>query len=194
MEAGPKGVEAMARAATKATKKRGISIYRAQDAVPLQDTDFMTAPEMTPETAQAFGASVTGGLSSGALVDVLVRQADAEGGFSLVRLWFKPHYPLVRHTHDADCLYYVLSGAAVMGNRTLRTGDAFFVPADAPYRYTAGPDGVEVLEIRHGVSQFNMVVPDEPPGRWRAMEEAAAANGAGWSAMATSPTMVANRG
>ena len=36
-----------------------------------------------------------------------------------------------------------------MGNQVLRAGDSFFIPAEAPYVYTAGPDGVEILEIRH---------------------------------------------
>jgi PAS domain S-box-containing protein len=59
-------------------------------------------------------------------------------------------------------MYYVISGEAHMGNQVLRAGDSFFVPADAPYVYTAGPDGVEVLEIRHNVAQFDMKIPRRP--------------------------------
>lgn len=178
---------------TAGKRRRGITIHRAKDAVPLQETDFMSAPEMSPESGKGFGGALAAGLGVGGTVDVLLRQEPDEGGFSLLRLWFKPNYPLVRHTHDADCLYYVLSGSAVMGNQTLRTGDAFFVPASAPYRYTAGPDGVEVLEIRHGVERFNMVIPDEPEARWRAMEEAVVANRDDWRRLGESPTVTANR-
>lgn len=153
----------------------------------------MTAPEMSPESGRRFGDALAAGLGAGGTVDVLLRQQPDEGGFSLVRLWFKPNYPLVRHTHDADCLYYVLSGSALMGSQTLRTGDAFFVPAKAPYRYTAGPDGVEVLEIRHDVAQFGMVIPDEPEASWRSMEEAVAANRDDWQRLVESPTRAANR-
>ncbi|MDQ1430431.1 MAG: hypothetical protein QOF40_1033, partial [Actinomycetota bacterium] len=32
-----------------------------------------------------------------------------------------------------------------------------FVPADAPYAYTAGPEGIEILEFRHA-SAFDMVI------------------------------------
>jgi quercetin dioxygenase-like cupin family protein len=174
-------------------RQRGITIYRASEGVPLQETDFMSAPEMSPGAGAGFGGALTAGLGAGGMVDVVVRQDEAEGGFSLVRLWFKANYPLVRHTHDADCLYYVLSGTAVMGNQTLHTGDSFFVPANAPYRYNAGPEGVEILEIRHGVEQFNMVIPDEPESRWQAMAEAAASNRDAWEAMTENPTLAANR-
>jgi hypothetical protein len=35
-----------------------------------------------------------------------------------------------------------------LGKETLGPRDSFFVPADMPYTYEAGPEGVEVLEIR----------------------------------------------
>ena len=76
---------------------------------------------------------------------------------SLVHAWFGPGYRLPRHTHSADCLYYVISGSAVLGNHTLRAGDGFFVPANAPYQYDAGPEGVEVLEIRGATFESNNV-------------------------------------
>lgn len=73
-------------------------------------------------------------------------------GMSLVHAWFGPGFPLFRHSHPkyGDCLYYVVAGEAHLGNRVLKAGDGFFVPNGAPYRYTAGPDGVEVLEFRSG--------------------------------------------
>jgi hypothetical protein len=37
-----------------------------------------------------------------------------------------------------------------MGSRVLRAGDGFFVPNGMPYKYRAGPEGVEVLEFRAG--------------------------------------------
>lgn len=179
---------------TTGEKRRGISIFRAKDSVDLGDSDFMAMPQMSAETGAAFGESLASGLGEGGTVKVLVRQGPDEGGFSLVHLWFKANYPLVRHTHDVDCLYYVLSGAAVMGSQTLRPGDSFFVPANAPYRYNAGPDGVEILEIRHGVERFDMKIPDASPEQWSAMKETSAANRDRWKAESLSPTFAANSG
>ncbi len=131
------------------------------------------------------------GFGTGGVVKVLAREP---GGFSLVHVWFKANYPLPRHSHDADCMYYVISGAAIMGRQTLRAGDAFFVPADAPYQYTAGPEGVEVLEVRLGVDQFDMQIPDASAQRWQAMLDTTVANRDRWGEVTESPTFAANRG
>lgn len=172
--------------ATRATRqKRGISIYRAADAVDLEKTDFMTVPPVPAHVSETAGGSAAGGQ-----VKVLVRDA---AGFSLVHVWFKANYPLPRHSHDADCMYYVISGSAVMGRQTLRAGDSFFVPADAPYQYTAGPDGVEVLEVRHGTEQFDIKL-DASPARWKAFAEAVEAHRDEWEGMPVSPTFAANVG
>jgi hypothetical protein len=75
-----------------------------------------------------------------------------KGGMSLLHVWFGPHFPLWRHSHPGlgDCLYYVISGQAIMGSRVLGAGDGLFVPNGLPYKYRAGPEGVEVLEFRPG--------------------------------------------
>jgi len=75
-----------------------------------------------------------------------------ENGMSLVHAWFGPNFPLFRHSHPAhgDCLYFVLAGEAVLGRRRLKAGSTFFIPNGMPYRYQAGPAGVEVLEFRAG--------------------------------------------
>jgi mannose-6-phosphate isomerase-like protein (cupin superfamily) len=177
----------------KSKRRRGLSIFRAKDAVDLTVGDFMTPVEMTDETRTAFGDQLASGLGSGGQTKVLLRQTEDEGGFSLVHLWFKPGYPLVRHSHDVDCLYYVLSGSAIMGNQVLRPGDGFFVPADAPYQYDAGPDGVEVLEVRHGVHQFNMVIPDQSDEAWQSMLHATVEHRDEWAQAVEGPTFAANR-
>ncbi len=176
---------------TTTQHKRGITIHRAADAPNLEATDFMTAPTMSPEARDGLSEALRAGIVEGGVVKVLAREP---GGFSLVHVWFKANYPLPRHSHDADCMYYVISGSAVMGNQVLRAGDAFFVPADAPYQYNAGPDGVEVLEVRHGTAQFDMKIPDASPERWKAMAEAITANRDRWAGETVSPTFAANAG
>jgi len=170
-------------------RRQGISIFRAAEATDLMATDFMSAPEMSQAAREGLSGAVAAGAATGAEVKVLARDA---GGFSLVHVWFKPNYPLPRHSHDADCMYYVISGSAVMGSQTLRAGDAFFVPEDAPYQYNAGPEGVEVLEVRHGVARFDMKIPDASPQRWKAMLDTVEANRAGWAELELSPTLAAN--
>lgn len=73
-------------------------------------------------------------------------------GMSLVHVWFGPNFPLFRHSHPkgGDCLYYVQAGEIIMGKRRLGAGSTFFVPNGQPYKYTAGPAGVELLEFRAG--------------------------------------------
>ncbi len=73
-------------------------------------------------------------------------------GMSLVHVWFGPDFPLFRHSHPryGDCLYYVVAGEVVLGSQRLGPGDGFFVPNEMPYKYKAGPEGVEVLEFRAG--------------------------------------------
>jgi quercetin dioxygenase-like cupin family protein len=176
---------------TTTRHKRGITIYRAADAPNLEATDFMSTPQMSPEARAGLSQSTRAGIVDGGVVKVLAREAD---GFSLVHVWFKANYPLPRHSHDADCMYYVISGSAVMGNQVLRAGDSFFVPADAPYQYDAGPDGVEVLEVRHGTERFDMKIPDVSAERWKSMADAVEANRNGWAAEPMSPTFTANAG
>lgn len=93
-----------------------------------------------------------------------------ENGLSLTYAWFKSGYVLPRHSHDADCVYYVLAGELTMGNQTLRKGDGIFVPANAGYSYEVGPEGVEVLEFRNA-TKFNILFKDNDEAHWDRMVE-----------------------
>lgn len=90
-------------------------------------------------------------IAPGAVTTPLFFQRAADG-MSLVHAWFGPHFPLFRHSHPrhGDCLYYVVAGQVILGSRVLKAGDGFFVPNGMPYKYRAGPEGVEVLEFRAG--------------------------------------------
>src|SRR5215472_7505846 len=83
-------------------------------------------------------------------------------------------------SHSADCLYYVVSGEAHMGSRVLKPGDGFFILAEAPYAYTAGPEGVEVLEFRHATT-FDIKIRDKTLEHWKPVIEAIKAHGESWA-------------
>jgi quercetin dioxygenase-like cupin family protein len=123
--------------------------------------------------------------TSGYINQVVFGDPDS-GGMSLIRLWYAPHYALPRHSHDVDCLYYVVTGEAHLGNQVLTAGDGFFVPAGAPYAYSAGSGGVEVLEFR-AASQFAIHV-TESPARWAQLADLARLHREEWAAETTAQT------
>jgi hypothetical protein len=96
-------------------------------------------------------AQMAESIQGGSAVTVLFSQT-VPGGMSLVHAWFGPNFPLFTHSHPryGDCLYYVVAGEAWLGKTRLGPGAGFFVPNGHPYKYTAGPAGVEVLEFRAG--------------------------------------------
>ena len=97
--------------------------------------------------------------------------------FSLVSLDFPPGAILPRHSHSADCLYYIVSGGIVLGKRELGPGDGFFVPTEHPYGYRAGAEGVLLLEFRHSTA-FDTKFHEKDPARFRAKVEASLAEAA----------------
>ncbi len=155
--------------------KRGMRIFRKDDAPLLLETGMMSMPTMEPDASEQLVEWATNG---GQVVKVLF--GDPEGsGMSLVWSWFGPAFTLPRHSHSGDCLYFVHRGEVHMGNTVLGAGDGFFLPADAPYAYSAGPEGVEVLEFR-GVCSFDMQI-TESLARWDHIVEVSRANAERWA-------------
>lgn len=154
-----------------------ISFYRADDAPLLDEDGIMTPPELDPAVYTTLDLRP---LAAGSKVTVLFKGEEPDG-FSLLHARFGPGYRLPRHSHSADCLYYVLRGEAVMGNRRIPAGDGFFVEAGKRYAYEAGPDGVEVLEFRSQTS-FDMKILDQTVERWKPIVAAATANHERWLA------------
>ena len=87
--------------------------------------------------------------------------------------------PLPRHSHDADCLYYIVAGSLTLGTETLSAGDGFFVPPNAAYAYVPGPEGVEVLEFRNA-DHFNIRFMAGNPAFWEKALETVRAERPGW--------------
>lgn len=92
-------------------------------------------------------------------------------GLSLCHAWFKSGYVLPRHSHNADCVYYILGGSIQLGSVTLGKGDGFFVPCDHGYSYVVGPDGAEVLEFRNA-AQFHILFKGNDDAHWDRMAQA----------------------
>jgi hypothetical protein len=160
--------------------RAGLRTFTNEGATYLHDAGMMSMPTMEPDATEQFMEWVGAG---GQVVKVLF--GDPEGsGMSLVWSWFGPGFVLPRHSHSSDCLYFVHRGEVRMGNTVVAAGDGFFLPADAPYAYTAGPDGVEILEFR-GACSFDMRI-TESLGRWDQIVEASRANKDRWAAEAPS--------
>ena len=152
-----------------------MRIFRAKDGKGLMEEGCMTIAPYTPVQREGMTRLVEAGYMEGDEITVLVNIP----GFSLTHVWFKRDYPLPLHSHDADCLYYIIAGTLRMGSEELGPRDSFFVPADVPYAYKPGPDGVELLEIRQAAS-FNFAPRGNTAEYWAKLAETAAANREHW--------------
>ncbi len=153
-----------------------FAIFREGDAPSLDETGMMEY-KMSAEATAGSQLLLDAGVMDGSVVKQLFRHS-GEGGFSLVYVWFKSNYELPRHSHNVDCLYYVIGGEIVLGSQRLGPGDGFYIPIDHAYAYRAGPDGAEVLEFRHATS-FDIKL-DEKPDAFERILKAVEANRERW--------------
>jgi mannose-6-phosphate isomerase-like protein (cupin superfamily) len=153
-----------------------VRIYRAGDAPLLEESGAVDSNFGAHEDLREIATVLSG--TDCAISRLLLHQSRDEGGLSIVYLFFKPNFPLFRHMHDVDSLYVVISGTAVdfMGEETLQPGDIFSVRAGTPYYYTAGSDGVEVLEIFRDSERVSVIYTDNPDNRLELAQEAVRAN------------------
>jgi quercetin dioxygenase-like cupin family protein len=159
-------------------RQRAMTFFRMDDAPTLDDDGMMStaAVNIDPAVFATFDASQLG---AGQLVKVLFKGAGPDD-FSLVHARFEPGFRLPRHSHSSDCLYVVIAGEAHMGTRVLKPGDGFFIKADAPYAYSAGPEGVEVLEFRAATS-FDIKIRDTSVEDWKPVADAVLEQGESWA-------------
>lgn len=156
--------------------KPGFQIYRNSEAKNFAEFDAMDYRDVTPELAEKFAQLGEAGVNEGQLVKLLF----AAPGFSLTYAWFKSGFPLPRHTHSADCLYYIIAGSLQLGTETLGREDGFFLPAEMAYAYTPGPQGVEVLEFRTA-ERFDIRFLAGNPAFWTRAVEAVRRERPGWA-------------
>ena len=121
-----------------------FTLFRARDALPYEEAGVMTAAPQDSSRPDDFARLVEGGVLEGSRVNLLFSRP----GLSLTHVWFKSGFPLPRHSHSADCAYFIISGSLRIGTEELGAGDGFFVGDSVPYAYVPGDKGVEVLEIR----------------------------------------------
>jgi mannose-6-phosphate isomerase-like protein (cupin superfamily) len=152
-----------------------FQIFRAKDAPGLMEAKCMTVEPFSPVQRAGMDKVMAAGYLEGDEIRVLCQLP----GFSLTHVWFKEGYALPLHSHDADCLYYIIAGSLRMGTEELGARDSFFIPAGVPYTYKPGPDGVELLEIRHS-NQFNFVNLAKGEAFWDKALEATLARREDW--------------
>ncbi len=150
----------MAMSSGEAERPR-FAIFRGKDALAGAEMTCMTYEPVTPIVADGAQRAMAAGADAGTELKLLF----AIPGFSLTYVWFKSDFPLPRHSHNVDCLYYILAGSLLLGQEELGPGDGFFVGQDVPYTYKAGSAGVEVLEFR-AADVFNIKVLANNPAFW----------------------------
>jgi hypothetical protein len=126
------------------TERPPFEIFRASDA-----RDYTEAGPMAPKPMTDVEMAGSAALSEHGFMDGnKVKLVYSRPGMSLTYCWFKSGFPLPQHSHDADCLYFIVAGSLKIGKEELGPGDGFFLGSDVPYSYVPGPEGVEVLEFR----------------------------------------------
>ena len=138
-----------------------FAIFRAKDALSEAQAAIMDYEPISAAVTEGSRLALEAGVDAGHQLKVLF----SVPGFSLVYVWFKSGFPLPRHTHNVDCLYYIVGGSLKLGTEELTVGDGFFIGKDVPYTYTPGDRGVEVLEFRAS-NRFNIDVLANNPAFW----------------------------
>lgn len=164
---------------TEKSPPSGFTIFRAKEAPGLMESGVMSIAPITDVQRTGLKNAVAAGYTEGDDVRILVQMP----GFNLAHAWLKKSYPLALHSHDSDCLYYIVAGTLKLGTEDLGPRDSFFVPAGVPYTYKPGPDGVEVLEFRHE-QKFNFLNLSKSETFWTKAAETCATNREDWQTAA----------
>jgi hypothetical protein len=153
-----------------------FAIFRAREARTDVETTVLQFAPFSPVVQEGAQRVMQAGLDNGSQLKLLFEMP----GFSLVHAWFKSEFPLPLHTHDCDCLYYIVAGMLKLGQEELGPGDGFFVGRDVPYRYRPGPAGVEVLEFR-ATNLFDIKVLANNPSFWEQAVDTVRAQQRAWA-------------
>lgn len=160
---------------TGEAERTRFAIFRGKEARGAADIAMEYAPA-TPIVAEGARRAMEAGAEAGTELKLLF----AIPGFSLTYAWFKSDFPLPRHSHNVDCLYYIVGGSLRFGQEELGVGDGFFVGKDVPYAYRAGAAGVEVLEFR-AADVFDIKVLANNPAFWDTAVETVRSRQSQWA-------------
>lgn len=146
--------------------RKRMKIFRASEATAIQEHMPILGVDENVQTGLRRLAEATGSYpQTVGTQTALLFCEPGDQGLSLSYVWFKSGYILPRHSHNADCLYYVLGGELHLGTQILSKGDGVFIPADVAYTYEAGPQGVEVLEFRNA-TRFHFLFQGNDDAHW----------------------------
>lgn len=160
-----------------------FAIFRGCGAPDLQASGVMTSQPPSQTALAGLKEAMDAGIGNGQHARLLF----ARDGMSLAYAWFKSGFPLPRHSHDSDCLYFILGGTLRIGKETLKAGDGFFVGKGVPYTYTPGDAGVEVLEFR-ATGQFDVKVLASNMAFWTTAAQKVEAKQTSWREESLSPS------
>jgi hypothetical protein len=152
-----------------------FAIFRREDGRGFEEVDAMYAEPASPANLEGWPRLAAAGYDDGHETKLLF----AAPGFSLTYVWFKSGLPLPRHSHNVDCLYYIIAGSLRMGADDLGPGDGFFIGADTPYAYVPGERGLELLEFR-AADRFSIKFLADNPAFWTRAVAEAQARREGW--------------
>jgi hypothetical protein len=160
-----------------------FAIFRGENAPSLEESGVMESVPPSQAVLAGMMQVMDAGMGKGHFTRVLF----SAGGMSLAYAWFKSGFPLPRHSHNSDCLYYIVGGSLRLGTEELKTGDGFFIGTDVPYTYTPGENGVEVLEFRTA-EQFDIKTLASNPAFWAKAAETAKLKKDVWPGEDVSPS------
>jgi hypothetical protein len=159
-----------------------FEIFRARDAADYHDDGPMQMTPMSEVEAAGLAALGEAG-ADGGIIKVLYQRP----GMCLSYAWLRSGYFLPLHSHDSDCLYFVIAGSLKLGSEELGPGDGFFVGPDVPYAYVPGEQGLELLEFRT-TDRFDYKSQARNPDYWQKAIAHMLAATAGWHREPTPPS------
>jgi quercetin dioxygenase-like cupin family protein len=147
---------------SSASKMAFFDVNKTEPHIPTREAfDRVVLPESVRDKVDLF--ELHGSCLS---LKVLLNQS-GDNAFSLVQVTAAPHTVIQRHKHTSDQVVWCVAGSMTQGNKLLEAGSGYFTPANQPYGFEAGPDGVTYIEFRHcPLANTETIFVEENPARW----------------------------